>query len=92
VEFLQLVVTQGIYLFDGYPLAFLQVNSQVEAQPVGRYPGLLSFFEYILQVVIFPGNCVSHVLVFVVLLIFDRRFGANVDSFQLNVVFDFITS
>jgi len=39
---------------------------------------------------VFPRDSVSHVLVFDVLFVFYRQFGANVDSFQLNFVFDFI--
>jgi len=50
------------------------------------------FFEYIQQVVIFVSDSVSNVLVFVVLLVFYRQFCANVDSFQVNFLFDFILS
>jgi len=53
VEFLELAVTPGIYLFDGYRLSFFQVDSQNDIRPMGRYRRLVPFFEKILQVVIF---------------------------------------
>ena len=87
-----MVVTQGIYIFYGYRFSPLEVDSQVNARSVGRYNLLFSFFEDILQVVVFLRDHVAHVLVFVVLLVFYHQFGANVDSFQLNFIFDFIPS
>jgi len=86
-----LVVTQGVYLLVGYRLSFFQIDSQIDARSVGRYCRFLSLFKYIQQVVIFSRDRVSHVLVIVVLFVFYRQFGANVDSFQLNFVFDFIS-
>ena len=41
---------------------------------------------------IFLWNRVPDVLVLLVLFVFYRQFRANVDSFQLNFVFDFIPS
>jgi len=59
---------------------------------VWRYCRFLSFFEHIQQVVIFLMDRVPYVLVFVVFLVLYRQLDANVDSFQLNFVVDFITS
>jgi len=85
-------VTQGIYFFHRYCLPFLQVDSQVDARPVGWYGRLFSFFEDIQLVVIFSGDCLSYILVFVVVFVFYCQFSPNVDSFQLNFIFDFIPS
>ena len=41
---------------------------------------------------IFLGDCVSEVLVFVVLVVFYRQLCADVDSFGLHLVVDFVPS
>jgi len=58
----------------------------------GSTVAFLYFLEGIQEVVIFSSYRVSYVMVFVVLFVFYRQFGANVDSFQLNFVFNFIPS
>jgi len=81
MELFLLVVTGGVYPFDGHRSSLFQVDSQVDAWPVRWYRRLSSFFKDIQQGVIFSGDPVSYVLVFVVFLVFYRQFGANVDSF-----------
>jgi len=90
VEFPQLFVTQVVYLLDGYGLSIFQIDPHMDARSLGRYRRVLPLFEYIQQVVIMSRDRVSRVLVFFVLFLFYRPFGTNVDSFQLNFVFDFI--
>jgi len=92
MELLQLVVTEGIYFLDGYCFSLFEVDSQIDTWSVWRYCRLLPFFEHIQQVVIFLRDWVPYVLFFVVFLVFYRQLGANVDSFQLNFVVDFILS
>jgi len=81
MEFLQLVVTEGVYFFYGYRFSFFQVDSWIDAWSVWPYIRFFPFFEHIQQVVVFLRDRVSYVLVFVVLLVFYRQLCANVDSF-----------
>jgi len=57
---------------------------------IGWYCPFSSFFEYIQQVMISSSDRVPDILVFVMLFIFYCQLGADVDSFQLNLVVDFV--
>jgi len=92
MELFQLVVTQGVYLFDGYFFSFFPVDSQINIWSVRWYCCFFTFFEYIPQVMLFSWDPVLDVLVLVVLLVLYHQLCANVDGSQLNFVFDFIPS
>jgi len=92
MELRQLVVTEGLYFLDEYCFSIFEVDSQVITWSVWRYCRLLPFFEHIQQVVIFLRDRVPYLLVLVLFLVCYRQLGANVDSFQLDLVVDFIPS
>ena len=81
VECLQLVVTECLYLLDGYCLSFFPIDSEVDARSVEWYRRFFFLFNYVPQVVIFLRDPVSNVLVFVVLFVFYRHYRASVYSF-----------
>jgi len=56
------------------------------------YCHFFSFFKYIEEVAVFSQDHLSDVFLFLVLFILDNKFCADVDSFQLNFVVDFIPS
>jgi len=92
MELFQLIVTEGVYLLNWHWLSFVQVDSQVDTCLVGWYCPFFCFFELIQQVMIFLGNCVPNVLVFLVFFVFYCQLYAKVDSFQLNFVVGLISS
>jgi len=92
MELFQLVVTESVYLLDGYCFSFLQVDSRINTWSVGWYCRFFFFFKYIQQVMIFSWNRVPDLLVFVIFFILYRQLCADVDSFQLNFVVDFVLS